>query len=71
MLFTQCASCFSMWFHYLGTLLSVQINSLVPVTLIPLLIPSHIDSKLLVAPVVGVWTYQNLLFNVLLHTETV
>ena len=60
-----------MWFHYLGTLLSVQINSLVPVALIPLLVSSHIGSKLLVASVVGVWTYQNLLFDVLLHTEIV
>ena len=71
MLFTLCASLSSMWSHYLRTLLPVQINSLMPVTLITLLIPGHIGSKLLIAPVMSVWTYQNLLFNVLLHTEIV
>ena len=57
--------------HHLGALLSVQVDRLVPITLIPILIACDISTQLLIASVMSVWSYQDLPFSKLLQEETV
>ena len=57
--------------HHLGALLSVQVNCLMPITLIPILIACDVSTQLLIASVMSVWSYQDLLFGMLLQGEAV
>ncbi len=57
--------------HHLGALFSVQINCLMPITLIPILIACNISTQLLIASVMSVWSYQNQPFGMLLQGEAV
>jgi len=57
--------------HHLGALLSVQVNCLMQITLIPILIACDVSTQLLIASVMSVWSYQDLLFGMLLQGEAV